>query len=291
MEAANRRAEVQPGPQRLAPPGAPRYGSPSNQIREDTSLTPPEETASDAVLAVGSAAAADPTAAPVPERKPQLEASWLARLHEQFDLPHMRSLRTFLVDEKRRHRVFPPGAEMFNAFAFTPFDKVKVVLLGQDPYHGSGQAHGLCFSVRRGVPPPPSLVNIYRELHNDLGVVPASHGELTAWAEGGVLLLNTVLSVRAHQAHSHANKGWEPFTDRVIELLASQREGLVFVLWGSAAGRKAQMIDDRRHLILKAPHPSPLSAYRGFFGCRHFSKINDHLARRGEPEIDWRLPA
>ena len=231
-----------------------------------------------------------PTDAVSRRRRPQLESSWLARLEDQFATPNMVRLRAFLVQEKRRHRVFPPGNEMFNAFALTPFDKVKVVLLGQDPYHGSGQAHGLCFSVRRGVPPPPSLVNIFRELKEDLNVPQPDHGELTAWAEGGVLLLNTVLSVRAHQAHSHANKGWESFTDRVIELLATEREGLVFVLWGSAAGRKAQMIDGRRHLILRAPHPSPLSAHRGFFGCRHFSQINGHLIGLGEPEIDWRLP-
>jgi len=211
-------------------------------------------------------------------------------LEDQFSMPHMVRLRAFLVQEKRRHRVYPPGAEMFNAFAFTPFHEVRVVILGQDPYHGPGQAHGLCFSVRRGVPPPPSLVNVFRELNEDLGVPVPDHGELTAWARQGVLLLNTALSVRARQAHSHSGKGWEVFTDRVIELLANEREGLVFVLWGSAAGRKAQMIDGQRHLILRAPHPSPLSAHRGFFGCRHFSKINSHLAQRNLPEIDWRLP-
>ncbi len=222
--------------------------------------------------------------------RPQLEESWLAQLEDQFAMPHMRSLRAFLVQEKRRHHVYPPGREMFNAFALTPFHEVRVVILGQDPYHGPGQAHGLCFSVCRGVPAPPSLVNVFRELNEDLGVPVPAHGELTAWARQGVLLLNTVLSVRARQAHSHSGKGWEVFTDRVIELLAGGREDLVFVLWGSAAGRKASMIDGRRHLILRAPHPSPLSAHRGFFGCRHFSKINAHLAQRGLPEVDWRLP-
>jgi uracil-DNA glycosylase len=201
----------------------------------------------------------------------------------------MAALRAFLVEQKSKHSVFPPGAEMFNAFAFTPFDQVRVVILGQDPYHGPGQAHGLCFSVRKGVRPPPSLQNIFKELHQDLDVPEPGHGELTAWAEQGVLLLNTVLSVRAHSANSHRGQGWEQFTDRVIELLNAEREGLVFVLWGSAAGRKAEMVDDNRHLILRSPHPSPLSAHRGFFGCKHFSQINAHLERQGGAPIDWAL--
>jgi uracil-DNA glycosylase len=201
----------------------------------------------------------------------------------------MAALRAFLVEQKSKHAVFPPGAEMFNAFAFTPFDQVRVVILGQDPYHGPGQAHGLCFSVRKGVRPPPSLQNIFKELHQDLDVPEPAHGELTAWAEQGVLLLNTVLSVRAHSANSHRGQGWEQFTDRVIELLNAEREGLVFVLWGSAAGRKAEMVDDNRHLILRSPHPSPLSAHRGFFGCKHFSQINAHLERQGGAPIDWVL--
>jgi len=218
-----------------------------------------------------------------------LEPSWLAHLQPEFDQPHMCALREFLVEEKKQHRVFPPGAEMFNAFDFTPFEQVRVVILGQDPYHGPNQAHGLCFSVRKGVRPPPSLVNIFKELHADLGVDKPTHGELTSWAKQGVLLLNTVLSVRAHQAHSHAGKGWETFTDRLISLLNEQRQGLVFVLWGSAAGKKASMIDGQRHLILRAPHPSPLSAYRGFFGCGHFSQINEHLVEQGGAPIDWTL--
>jgi uracil-DNA glycosylase len=219
----------------------------------------------------------------------QLEPSWLEHLRGQFDQPHMVQLRAFLAAEKSKHAVFPPGAEMFNAFAFTPFDQVRVVILGQDPYHGPDQAHGLCFSVRKGVRPPPSLQNIFKELHEDLDVPAPSHGELTSWAEQGVLLLNTVLSVRAHQANSHRGQGWEQFTDRVIRLLNEDKEGLVFVLWGSAAGRKAEMIDANRHLILRSPHPSPLSAYRGFFGSRHFSRINAHLESRGGAPIDWAL--
>jgi len=223
--------------------------------------------------------------------KIQLEESWLARLRPEFSKPYMAQLRAYLVAEKQSHAVFPPGREMFNAFELTPFDQVRVVVLGQDPYHGPDQAHGLCFSVRRGVRPPPSLVNIFRELNTDLGVPAPGHGELTHWAQQGVLLLNTVLSVRAHQANSHRGQGWEQFTDQVIECLNREREGLVFVLWGSAAGRKAEMIDGHRHLILRSPHPSPLSAHRGFFGCRHFSQINAHLTERGGPSIDWALPA
>ena len=217
----------------------------------------------------------------------QLESSWLQRLEAEFSEPYMAQLRAFLVEEKKQHRVFPPGKQIFNAFTYTPFDQTRVVVLGQDPYHGEGQAHGLCFSVRRGVRPPPSLQNIFKELHADLGVPRPSHGELTHWCEQGVLLLNTVLTVRAHQANSHRKRGWETFTDKVIETLNTQRQGLVFVLWGSAAGRKAEMIDESRHLVLRAPHPSPLSAHRGFFGCRHFSKTNQFLHKHKIEDIDW----
>ena len=220
----------------------------------------------------------------------QLESSWLQRLEAEFSEPYMVQLRAFLVEEKKQHRVFPPGKQIFNAFTYTPFDQTRVVVLGQDPYHGEGQAHGLCFSVRRGVRPPPSLQNIFKELHADLGVPRPSHGELTHWCEQGVLLLNTVLTVRAHQANSHRKRGWETFTDKVIETLNTQRQGLVFVLWGSAAGRKAEMIDESRHLVLRAPHPSPLSAHRGFMGCGHFSRINEHLESMGMDPIDWSLP-
>lgn len=203
----------------------------------------------------------------------------------------MQELRSFLVSEKKRYQVYPPGKEIFAAFNITPFERVKVVILGQDPYHGAGQAHGLCFSVRRGVPPPPSLQNMFKELQSDLAIEPAKHGDLTSWAEQGVLLLNTVLTVRAHAAHSHAGKGWELFTDKVIEKLNSDRDQLVFVLWGSAAGRKAEMIDDRRHLVLRSTHPSPLSAHRGFLGCQHFSRINQHLTAHGQRPIDWSPPS
>ncbi len=221
----------------------------------------------------------------------KLEASWLAQLEGVFAEPYMAELKAFLVEEKRRHRVFPPGSEIFNAFDSTPFDAVRVVILGQDPYHGVGQAHGLCFSVKPPTPPPPSLQNIFKELHQDLGVPMPDHGDLSHWAAQGVLLLNTVLTVRAHQANSHRNQGWERFTDTVISRLNAGRQGLVFVLWGSAAGKKAGMIDGHRHRILRSVHPSPLSAYRGFFGCGHFSAINAHLRERGEAEIDWALPA
>jgi uracil-DNA glycosylase len=224
-------------------------------------------------------------------KPPRLEPSWLRVLGPQFDEAYMNDLRGFLATEIREHQVYPPGAEMFAAFDHTPFDRVRVVVLGQDPYHGPGQAHGLCFSVRRGTPPPPSLQNIMKELHDDVGVAIPSHGDLTAWAERGVLLLNTVLSVRAHQPMSHREKGWERFTDEVIERLDRDRLGLVFVLWGSQAGHKAAKIDRNKHLVISSPHPSPLSAHRGFFGSKPFSKINAWLVGRGEPPIDWSLPA
>lgn len=234
---------------------------------------------------------APPTSDANPTKRPELEPSWLAVLASEFEQPYMRALRQFLAGEMRQHRVYPRGREIFNAFWLTPFDRVRVVILGQDPYHGPGQAHGLSFSVRRGVRPPPSLENIFRELHNDLGVEPPEHGELTSWAEQGVLLLNTVLTVRERSARSHAGKGWETFTDRVIAELVRQREGVVFVLWGRDAKSKAAMIDTRRgHRVLTASHPSPKSAEYGFFGSRPFSRINEHLRSRGEPPIDWRLP-
>jgi uracil-DNA glycosylase len=231
-----------------------------------------------------------PADATVARRPPDLEPSWLAALAPEFEQPYMDELRRFLTEEKRQFRVFPPSAEIFNAFRCTPLPEVRVVILGQDPYHGPDQAHGLCFSVRRGVPPPPSLLNIFRELRDELGVPMPSHGDLTHWAKQGVLLLNTVLTVRAGQPQSHAGHGWERFTDRVIAVLDERREGLVFVLWGSSAARKAAMIDGRRHLVLRAPHPSPLSAERGFFGCGHFRRIQEHLRALGQPPIDWSLP-
>lgn len=222
--------------------------------------------------------------------RPQLEASWLAELEDEFQQPYMADLKAFLVEERAKHAVFPPGREMFAAFEKTPFNAVRVVVLGQDPYHGPGQAHGLSFSVKKGVRIPPSLMNILREINEEIGIPKPSHGDLSHWAEQGVLLLNTVLSVRARTANSHRGKGWEQFTDAAIRALAEKRAGLVFVLWGSAAGKKARMIDSQRHLVLKSPHPSPLSAHRGFFGCGHFVRINEWLKERGEAPIDWSLP-
>jgi uracil-DNA glycosylase len=225
------------------------------------------------------------------ERSPRIHASWQPPLAPAFAAPQMAELRAFLVEERRSHAVHPPMNEVFAAFDRTPFDRVRVVILGQDPYHGPGQAHGLCFSVRRGVPPPPSLQNIFKEIRADLGFPLPSHGDLGSWADQGVLLLNAVLTVRQHAANSHAARGWEPFTDAVVEALGTQREGLVFLLWGAAAQKKAARIDRRRHHVLTAPHPSPLSASSGFFGCRHFSRTNAWLAARGEAPIDWSLPA
>lgn len=220
-----------------------------------------------------------------------IEPSWYGPLAAEFEQPYMRELRAFLVAQKQMgKRIFPPGNEFFNAFSHTPLHKVKVVILGQDPYHGEGQAHGLCFSVRPGVDVPPSLQNIYKELQAELGLPIPSHGNLTAWADQGVLLLNSVLSVECARAASHQGKGWERFTDRVIEVINQQREGVVFLLWGSYAQRKGAIIDASRHCVLKAPHPSPLSAHRGFFGCGHFVAANRYLQGRGETPIDWRLP-
>jgi uracil-DNA glycosylase len=224
-------------------------------------------------------------------RTVDLEPSWYEVLAAEFEQPYMRQLRAFLVAQKQLgKRIFPAGHEFFNAFRYTPLHKVKVVILGQDPYHGEGQAHGLCFSVKPGVEVPPSLQNIYKELHAELGLPVPSHGHLTAWADQGVLLLNSVLSVECARAASHQGQGWERFTDRVIEIINEQREGVVFLLWGSYAQRKGAIIDSRRHCVLKAPHPSPLSAHRGFFGCGHFAAANQYLLDRGEAPIDWRLP-
>ena len=219
--------------------------------------------------------------------RPKLPESWLNVIGDEFKSPQIAQLKAFLVNERQQYTVYPPGRDMFNAFWLTPFDEVRVVLLGQDPYHGPGQAHGLCFSVRCGVPLPPSLKNIFIELNQDCDIPLPAHGDLTRWAQQGVLLLNTVLSVRARHANSHRGHGWEQLTDRVIQELNRRREGLIFVLWGSAAGRKAHMIDGRRHHIFRAPHPSPLSAHRGFFGCRHFSKINACLQSMNSAPIDW----
>ena len=221
----------------------------------------------------------------------RLEPSWKALLADWFERPEMRALAEFLRREKAAgKRIYPPGGEIFAALDHTPFERVRVVILGQDPYHGPGQAHGLCFSVRPGVPVPPSLANIYAELKRDIGFVPPDHGCLTPWAERGVLLLNAVLTVEDGHAGAHQGKGWEGFTGRIVELLNQRRDGLVFMLWGSYAQARGAAVDSTRHLVLKAPHPSPLSAHRGFIGCGHFSRANAWLAARGETPQDWSLP-
>ena len=225
------------------------------------------------------------------EDRIRLEPSWKARIGDWLQRPEMRELSAFLRQRKDAGaRIYPPGQQIFAAFDATPFDAVKVVILGQDPYHGPGQAHGLCFSVLPGVPVPPSLVNIFKELNADLGIAPPDHSCLLPWARQGVLLLNAVLTVEEGRAGAHQGKGWEGFTDHAIETLAREREGLVFLLWGSYAQAKGKVIDTRRHRVLRAPHPSPLSAHRGFLGCGHFSATNQYLAQRGLSPIDWRLP-
>lgn len=219
-----------------------------------------------------------------------LPESWARVLADERNSPYFVRLQAFLDDERRRHTVYPPVDEVFAAFAMTSYDQVRVLLLGQDPYHDEGQAQGLCFSVRPGVPVPPSLVNIFRELHDDVGCPIPRHGCLAAWARQGVLLLNTVLTVRAHAAHSHREKGWEEFTDAVIRKVNEKSDPVVFVLWGRPAQQKAKWIDVRRHAIVTAAHPSPLSAHRGFLGSRPFSAVNLALRQRGRDEIDWCLP-
>ncbi len=220
---------------------------------------------------------------------PQIEESWLKVLAPEFEQPYFANLKAFLVEEKRQYTVYPPGSLIFNAFAHTPFEKVKVVILGQDPYHGQGQAHGLSFSVPDGVKPPPSLVNMYKEIQNDLGITPSASGNLEGWADQGIFLLNATLTVRASTAGSHQNKGWEPFTDKVIQSLSAGREHLVFMLWGNYARAKKSLIDTQKHLVLEAPHPSPFSANNGFFGCKHFSKANEYLRQHGIEPIDWSI--
>ncbi|MEO7169973.1 MAG: uracil-DNA glycosylase [Pseudomonadota bacterium] len=225
----------------------------------------------------------------------KLHPSWLEPLRPEFDSPYMAALKTYLVAEKAAgRRIFPKGNEWFRALDLTALEDVRVVILGQDPYHGEGQAHGLCFSVQPGVRPPPSLVNMYKEMASDLGIQPARHGFLEHWAKQGVLLLNSVLTVQMGMAASHRDRGWEKFTDAVIRLVNAKPEPVVFMLWGSYAQKKAAFVDsvDRggRHLVLKAAHPSPLSAHNGFFGCRHFSKANAFLESHGQKPIDWALP-
>jgi len=221
----------------------------------------------------------------------KLEPSWKARLGDWFERPEMQALSEFLRAQLRAGKtIYPPPRRIFAALETTPFEQVKVVILGQDPYHGPGQAHGLCFSVLPGVPPPPSLENIFAEIRRDLGVARPDHGCLIPWARQGVLLLNSVLTVERGLAGSHQGKGWEGFTDNIIDHLNREREGLVFLLWGSYAQAKGALIDARRHRVLKAPHPSPLSAHRGFIGCGHFSKANQWLSELSRPAIDWSLP-
>lgn len=220
-----------------------------------------------------------------------LHESWKQPLLPEFESDYMARLRAFLLAEKAAaKRIFPKGSEWFRALDLTPLDKVRVVILGQDPYHGPGQAHGLCFSVKPGVPPPPSLVNIYKELQSDLGIPRPRHGFLEHWAQQGVLLLNSVLTVEMAKAASHQGKGWERFTDAVIRLVNAKEQPVVFLLWGAYAQKKAGFVDTSKHLVLKAAHPSPLSAHNGFLGCRHFSQCNAFLERKGLPPIDWVLP-
>ncbi|HET9843062.1 MAG TPA: uracil-DNA glycosylase [Gammaproteobacteria bacterium] len=225
-----------------------------------------------------------------PYKDPELESSWKAVLGEEFGKPYMVKLREFLLQEKAaKKKVFPHSTDIFKAFELTPFDKVKVVILGQDPYHGINQAHGLCFSVKPGVAMPPSLINIYKELKEDLNITPPKHGCLACWAKQGVLLLNCVLTVEQGLAASHQGKGWEDFTNKVIELLNRSNRPLAFVLWGSYAQRKGEAIDENRHLVIRSAHPSPLSAHRGFFGSKPFSKINQFLEKTDQTPIDWQI--
>lgn len=218
-----------------------------------------------------------------------IEESWKNLLFNEFQSDYFNKLKEFLVEEKKLYKIYPPGNKIFAAFEHTPFDDVKVVILGQDPYHGEKQANGLCFSVSDGIKQPPSLVNIFKEIESDLGLKMSDSGNLEKWAKQGVLLLNATLTVRANQAGSHQNKGWELFTDNVIRTLSENKNELVFILWGSYAQAKAKIIDLSKHHILKSVHPSPLSVYRGFFGCKHFSKTNEILKSLGKEPINWQL--
>ncbi|WP_316777556.1 uracil-DNA glycosylase [Pedobacter antarcticus] len=221
----------------------------------------------------------------------KLESGWQTELEEEFSKPYMQNLKSFLLSEKEsNHQIYPPNSQIFNAFNETPFDKVKVVILGQDPYHGEKQAHGLSFSVNKGIKIPPSLRNIYKELETDIpGFITPDHGDLSQWAAEGVLLLNATLTVRAHQPGSHQGKGWEAFTDQAINKLSKDREGLVFILWGKYAQQKELLINGEKHLVLKAPHPSPFSSYTGFFGSRPFSKTNTYLISKNKKPVNWQI--
>lgn len=220
----------------------------------------------------------------------QMHESWKTALKAEFEKPYFAELKRFLQAEKAAGKtIYPPGSLIFNAFNSTPFDQVRIVILGQDPYHGPGQAHGLCFSVQHGVKPPPSLVNIYKELQSDVGITLPTHGCLQSWTTQGVFLLNAILTVEANKPASHQKRGWEEFTNAAIQQLSLQREGLIFMLWGNFAQQKAALIDERKHTILKAPHPSPFSAHTGFLGCGHFSKANAFLTARGEAPVNWQV--
>ncbi len=220
----------------------------------------------------------------------KIEPSWSKVLKDEFNKPHFEQAVLHIKTEKLQGKViYPPGSVIFNAFNNTPFDKIKVVILGQDPYHGAGQAHGLCFSVQNGMAPPPSLVNIFKELHSDIGFEIPNHGNLTKWAEQGIFLLNASLTVRAGEPMSHSKIGWAPFTDAVIQRISDKKKNVVFLLWGKFAQEKQLLIDETKHVILKCAHPSPLSAHAGFFGCRHFSKTNEYLTSKGIDPIDWSL--
>lgn len=218
----------------------------------------------------------------------RIEPSWKSRLSDEFEKDYFIRLSEFVKEEYRLNTIYPPGSLIFNAFNLCPFDKVKAVIIGQDPYHGPGQAHGLCFSVREGIDFPPSLINIYKEIESDLGYKTSGTGNLERWASQGVLLLNATLTVRAHMAASHQRKGWEEFTDSVINILNREKKNLVFFLWGAYAQKKGESIDRSKHLVLESVHPSPLSASRGFFGNKHFSKCNDYLVKNGIEPINWR---
>ncbi|MDY0320775.1 MAG: uracil-DNA glycosylase [Arcobacteraceae bacterium] len=220
---------------------------------------------------------------------PQIEPSWKEVLKDEFTKEYFVELKRFLIEEKQNYTIYPKGSDMFNAFSYTPFDNVKVVIIGQDPYHGANQAHGLAFSVLDGVAFPPSLRNIFQELNSDIGCPTPKSGNLSSWAKQGVFLINTVLSVREGQAHSHAKHGWEIFTDSVIKKISDKKQNVVFILWGSPAIAKSKLIDSSKHHIITSPHPSPLSSYRGFFGSKPFSKTNEFLASRGIEKIDWCL--
>ena len=217
----------------------------------------------------------------------KIDSSWKSRLANEFNAPYFEQLTNFVRDAYTHHQIFPPAKLIFNAFDLCPFDKVKVVIIGQDPYHGLGQAHGLSFSVNEGIALPPSLKNIYQEIRSDLGIQPLSHGNLERWAKQGVLLLNATLTVQADLAGPHQKKGWETFTDSAIKAVANEKEHVVFLLWGNYAQQKAQYIDNTKHLVLTAVHPSPLSAHRGFFGCKHFSQTNQYLTEHGLEPINW----